>query len=214
MTSQQRRVTVVEHPVVAHRVGALRDARTPSDVFRTLARELSVFVAYEAFRGLETVPIEVITPIGAANARSVTGHLLVVPILRAGLGMVEGVQMVVPHTEVAHLGMRRDETTLDAVTYLDGLPDDLSGKRVAVCDPMLATGGSLAHAVDLVASRRPARIDALCLLASAPGLARFHDAHPDVPVTCVAVDDELDERGYIVPGLGDAGDRLFGPPPS
>ena len=214
MAPEQRRVTVVDHPVVAHRVGVLRDAGTPSDVFRTVARELAVFVAYEALRQLDTAAVQVRTPIGAAQAREVRGHLLVVPILRAGLGMVEGVQMVVPHTEVAHLGMRRDETTLDAVTYLDGLPDDLSGRRVAVCDPMLATGGSLIQAGDLVAARRPARIDALCLLASRPGLARFHDAHPDVPVTCVAVDDTLDGRGYIVPGLGDAGDRLFGPPPA
>lgn len=214
MLTGQRRIVVVEHPVVADRVGRLREATTPSDQFRTLVRELAIFVAYEAFRDLATEPGEVVTPIGPARTRVVADHLLVVPILRAGLGMVEGVQTVVPSTEVAHLGMRRDETTLTAVTYLDGLPEDLSGRRVAVCDPMLATGGSLAQAVALVAARGAQRIDALCLLASVPGLQRFHDEFPDVTVTCVAVDDELDERGYIVPGLGDAGDRLFGPPPA
>jgi uracil phosphoribosyltransferase len=211
--SPQRHVTVVDHPVVAHRVGALRDVATPSDRFRAIVHELSVFVAYEAFRDLATEPIEVRTPIAPAAAVRIRSHLLVVPILRAGLGMVEGIQAVVPGTQVAHLGMRRDEATLDAITYLDGLPKDLAGRRVAVCDPMLATGGSLAQAVGLVASRGASRIDALCLLASVPGLARFHDEYPDVPVTCAAVDDRLDQRGYIVPGLGDAGDRLFGPPP-
>jgi uracil phosphoribosyltransferase len=205
-------VTVVDHPVVTHRVARLRDAATASDRFRTLVRELSVFVAYEAFRDLDTVPVEVNSPIGPAAGREVEGQVLVVPVLRAGLGMVEGVQSVVPRTEVAHLGMRRDEATLTAVTYLDGLPEDLTGRRVAVCDPMLATGGSLIQAVELVAARGAARIDALCLVASVPGLERVHRAAPAVAVFCVAVDERLDERGYIVPGLGDAGDRLFGPP--
>lgn len=205
-------LTVVAHPVVAHRLGRLRAASTPSDHFRALVRDLSMVVAYEALRDLPTTTIDITTPVGPATAAVVVGNLLVVPILRAGLGMVEGIQAVVPGTEVAHLGMRRDEDTLDAVTYLDRLPADLSGRRVAVCDPMLATGGSLAHAVTLVAARGAARIDALCLLASAPGVARFHHTHPTVGVTCVALDDSLDERGFIVPGVGDAGDRLYGPP--
>jgi uracil phosphoribosyltransferase len=205
-------VVTVVHPIVAHRLGRLRDASTPSDQFRVLARELSIFVAYEAFRDLPTTAQAITTPMGPTDSQVVQDRLLVVPILRAGLGMVEGVQSVVPETEVAHLGMRRDETTLTAVTYLDGLPEDLSGRRVAVCDPMLATGGSLIEAISLVTARGAARVDALCLLASRPGLARFHQAFPDVRVTCVAVDDRLNERGFILPGLGDAGDRLFGPP--
>jgi uracil phosphoribosyltransferase len=205
-------VTVVDHPVVAHRVARLRDVATDTDRFRTLVRELAVFVAYEAFRDLQTTPTTVTTPLAEAAAATVEQQVLIVPVLRAGLGMVEGVQSVVPNTQVAHLGMRRDEATLTAVTYLDGLPADLSGRRVAVCDPMLATGGSLEQAVRLVRGRGAGRIDALCLVASEPGVARFAAAFPDVTVTCVALDSHLDQRGFIVPGLGDAGDRLFGPP--
>jgi uracil phosphoribosyltransferase len=133
-------------------------------------------------------------------------------VLRAGLGMVAGVQAVVPGAAVAHLGMRRNEHTLVASTYLDGLPDDLTGRRVIVCDPMVATGGSMIQACQLVAERGAERIDALCVIASKPGAQRLAEAQPDLRLVCAALDDELDARGYIVPGLGDAGDRMFGPP--
>lgn len=206
-------ILVVEHPVVAHRLAALRDQRTDSATFRQLVHDLSTFVAYEALRDLATEPASVRTPLADdARARRIAETVLLVPVLRAGLGMVPAVQELLPYSEVAHVGLRRDEVTLSSEVYLDRLPKDLSGRRVVVCDPMLATGGSLVQACDLVASRRAASVQALCLLASVPGLERFASAHPEVPVACCAVDPELDQHGFIVPGLGDAGDRLFGPP--
>jgi uracil phosphoribosyltransferase len=207
-------LTVVDHPAVTHRIAELRDVATGPDRFRTVLSELSSLIAYEALRDLGMSSVEVQTPVGVAHGRVVSEHVLIVPILRAGLGMVPGIQAVIPETEVAHLGMRRNEETLAAATYLDRLPADLSGRRVVVCDPMLATGGSMAEAVRLVAERGATRISALCILASAPGIERVAGEFPDVPVTCAALDPELDERGYIIPGLGDAGDRLFGPPPA
>ncbi len=208
------RLTVVDHPVLTHRLAELRDVATVPDRFRAVLAELSSIVAYEASRELLTRSVEVRTPLAAAVATVVDEQVLVVPILRAGLGMVPGIQAIIPNTEVAHVGMRRDEETLDAVVYLDGLPDDLSGRHVMVCDPMLATGGSLIRAVALVSERGATRISVLCVLASAPGVEAFSAAFPQVAVTCAALDPHLDGRGYIVPGLGDAGDRLFGPPPT
>jgi uracil phosphoribosyltransferase len=147
-----------------------------------------------------------------AVAHRVSEVVLLVPILRAGLGMVQAIQEFIPLTEVAHVGLRRDDTTLQSDVYLNRLPRELAGRRVVVCDPMLATGGSLGLVCDLVAERGAKQILALCIIASEPGLAAFAVRHPDVPVYCAAVDPELNELGYIVPGLGDAGDRLFGPP--
>ena len=175
--------------------------------------EISGLLAYEALRdlGLEEVVID--TPVQhGVSARRVVENVLVVPILRAGLGMVQAIQEMVPLTEVAHVGLRRNETTLRSDVYLNRLPKDLTGRRVVVCDPMLATGGSLVQVCDLVLERGASQVVALCIIASAPGLATFTAAHPDVRVICAAVDPELNEVGYIVPGLGDAGDRLFGPP--
>jgi uracil phosphoribosyltransferase len=206
-------VTLIDHPVLAHRVAALRDRRTERDTFRQLVAELSGFLAYEALRDLGSGEGTVDTPVmEGAPARRITERVVLVPILRAGLGMVQAIQEVVPLTEVAHVGLKRDEVTLQSSVYLNRLPAVLSGRRVVVCDPMLATGGSLVQVCDLVRQRGAARMVVLCLIASAPGLATFADAHPDVPVYCAAIDPELNAVGYIVPGLGDAGDRLFGPP--
>jgi uracil phosphoribosyltransferase len=206
-------VTVVDHPVLAHRVAQLRDRTTGGDTFRQLVAEVSGLLAYEALRDLGTAEIAVDTPVaGAARAQRVSEVILLVPILRAGLGMVQAVQEVIPLTEVAHVGLRRDDATLQSDVYLNRLPADLSGRRVVVCDPMLATGGSLAQVCDMVAERGAERILALCIIASEPGLATFGERHPAVPVYCATVDPSLNEIGYIVPGLGDAGDRLFGPP--
>lgn len=212
VTQPRDLVRVVDHPAVTHRLAELREQGTSRDRFRVLAQELAAFLAYETLFDLQTKEVPVTTPMGTARGAIVAETPLVVPILRAGLGMVPGVLSIVPNAEVAHLGMRRNEETLDAITYLDGLPRDLLGRRVIVCDPMLATGGSLSKGCALVAERAPAQVVALCLVASEPGLARFHADHPDIPVTCAVVDPALDERGFIVPGLGDAGDRLFGPP--
>ena len=206
-------VHVVDHPLVQHRLVALRDAATDSATFRMLVHDLSTLVAYEALRDLATETVLVRTPIAdKAECRKVTETVLVVPVLRAGLGMVPAVQELVPYTQVAHVGLRRDEVTLRSEVYLNRLPADLGGRRVVVCDPMLATGGSLVQACDLVRARGAARVQVLCLIASVAGIERFGASHPDVPVACAAVDPELDGHGFIVPGLGDAGDRLFGPP--
>jgi uracil phosphoribosyltransferase len=206
-------VTVVDHPVLAHRLAELRDRRTSSDTFRQLIAEVSGLLAYEALRDLGTDEVTVDTPVAdAAPARRVAEVVLLVPILRAGLGMVQAIQEVVPLTEVAHVGLRRDDATLHSEVYLNRLPQELTGRRVIVCDPMLATGGSLGQVCALVRERGATEIIALCILASEPGLAAFGGDHPGVRVYCAAVDAELNGAGFIVPGLGDAGDRLFGPP--
>jgi uracil phosphoribosyltransferase len=206
-------VTVVDHPVLAHRVAQLRDRQTAGDTFRQLVSEVSGFLAYEALRDLGTDEVTIDTPVAeAVPVRRVAEVVLLVPILRAGLGMIQAIQEIVPLTEVAHVGLRRNEVTLRSEVYLNRLPGDLSGRRVIVCDPMLATGGSLGQVCELVRERGAAEIVALCILASEPGLAAFGGQHPGVRVYCAAVDPELDEAGFILPGLGDAGDRLFGPP--
>jgi uracil phosphoribosyltransferase len=175
--------------------------------------ELSGMVAYEALRDLRTVEERIDTPMAQDVAcQRVSEMVLLVPILRAGLGMIPAIQEMLPLTEVAHVGLRRDEETLVPAVYLERLPRDLSGRRVIICDPMLATGGSLVKVCDLVKQRGATEVHALCLIASRPGLDHFCSFHPSVRVACVAIDEELNEQGFIVPGLGDAGDRLFGPP--
>jgi len=205
-------ITVVDHPVLAHRVTALRDTRTDRDTFRQLVGEITHFLVYEALRDLGTGEVVIDTPVAdGVVACRVTENVLVVPVLRAGLGMVQAVQEVVPLTEVAHVGLRRDESTLRSEVYLNRLPRDLDGRRVLVCDPMVATGGSLVQVCDLVRARGAKEMIALCIIASEPGIAVFRAAHPSVRMLCAAVDPTLNDVGYIVPGLGDAGDRLFGP---
>lgn len=204
---------VVDHPVVAHRLTCLRDAETDNATFRTLVGELSSLIAYEALRDLRTAETRIDTPVASDVAcQRVSEMVLLVPVLRAGLGMVPAIQEILPLTEVAHVGLHRDEATLLPSVYLDKLPADLSGRRVIVCDPMLATGGSLTKVCDLIAAKGATEVHALCLIASDAGLARFSERHPHVKVACAAVDPGLNDQGYIVPGAGDAGDRLFGPP--
>ncbi len=206
-------VMLLDHPVVEHRVATLRDKRTDGDTFRQLISEISRFMAYEALRDLGTAPVVVDTPVAdGAPGRKVIENVLIVPILRAGLGMVHAIQEVVPLTEVAHVGLRRDEQTLRSEVYLNRLPADLSGRRVVVCDPMLATGGSLVQVCDLAVERGAREVVVLCVIASVPGIAIFQAAHPSIRLYCAAIDPTLNESGFIVPGLGDAGDRLFGPP--
>ena len=213
MSTTKGGVLVVDHPVVADRLRRLRDRNTTPPLFRQAVAQLSALVAYEALRELETEPVVIDTPVATGvTVLELCENVLLVPILRAGLGMIPPVQELLVHSDVAHIGLRRDEATLVPEVYLNRLPADLSTRRVVVCDPMLATGGSLVEACDLVKRHGATRVSALCLIASRPGLARVRAAHPDVPIACAAIDPDLDERGFIMPGLGDAGDRLFGPP--
>ena len=208
------RLTLVDHPLVAHRVIQLRDRGTDPTTFRRLTSELSTFLAYEATRDLPTEDAEVPTPlgVGAAGRRLAPPSPLLLPILRAGLGLLDGVLTAVPSAEVGLVGLRRDERTFVPSMYCEKLPDDLAGRDAIVLDPMLATGGSMAAACQLLEARRVARITALCLIAAPEGVRRVTDAHPDVRIVTAAVDPGLNEHAFIVPGLGDAGDRLYGPP--
>ncbi len=209
------RVHVADHPLVAHKLTTLRDQATDSPTFRRLADELVTLLAYEATRDVRVVPVEVTTPVGpATGVRLSSPKPLVVPILRAGLGMLDGMMRLLPTAEVGFLGMVRDEQTLTATTYATRLPDDLSGRQCYVLDPMLATGGTLAAAIRFLVERGADDITAICLLSAPEGVARLeHELTDlDVPVSVVtaAMDERLNEVGYIVPGLGDAGDRLYG----
>jgi uracil phosphoribosyltransferase len=211
--SAAARPLVVDHPAVVHRLTSLRRASTDNATFRQLAGEISALVAFEALSDLALADEWIDTPVARhVAAPRVVETVLLVPILRAGLGMVPAIQELLPLTEVAHVGLRRDEVTLRSEVYLNRLPADLTGRRVAVCDPMLATGGSLATVCDMVTERGATDVVALCLLASVPGLEHMASRHPSVTVACAGVDPGLDHRGFILPGLGDAGDRLFGPP--
>jgi uracil phosphoribosyltransferase len=206
---------VADHPLVAHKLTALRDERTDSPTFRRLADELVTLLAYEATRDVRVTETTVQTPLGPADGVKLDRPApLVVPILRAGLGMLDGMTRLLPTAEVGFLGMVRDEGTLRAQTYATRLPEDLSGRQCYVVDPMLATGGTLAVAVHLLLDRGANDITALCLLAAPEGLKRMEQefATTDVPVRVVAgaVDSHLNEHGFIVPGLGDAGDRMYG----
>jgi uracil phosphoribosyltransferase len=210
------RTHVADHPLVSHKLTALRDERTDSPTFRRLADELVTLLAYEATRGIAVEEVEVRTPVAPARGCRLRRPLpLVVPVLRAGLGMLDGMVRLLPTAEVGFLGMVRDEHDLTVSMYADRLPDDLTGREVFVLDPMLATGGTLVATLELLVARGAAQVTAICLLAAPEGLARLEAAFGDdagCPVTVVtaAVDERLNEVGYIVPGLGDAGDRLYG----
>jgi len=206
---------VVDHPLVAHKLTALRDVNTDSPTFRRLADELVTLLAYEATRQVRVTEWSVETPVApASGVRLAHPYPLVVPILRAGLGMLEGMTRLLPTAEVGFLGMIRDESTLEAETYANRLPDDLSGRQVYVVDPMLATGGTLAAAIKFLFDRGADDVTALCLLAAPEGIAHldevFSGTGRPIRLVTAALDERLNENGYIVPGLGDAGDRLYG----
>ncbi|MEH3088786.1 MAG: uracil phosphoribosyltransferase [Microbacterium arborescens] len=207
------RVHVADHPLITHKLSVLRDKNTPSPVFRQLTEELVTLLAYEATRNVRTEQVEIETPVirttGLAIAKP---RPLVVPILRAGLGMLEGMTKLLPTAEVGFLGMARNEVTFEPTTYAERLPDDLSDRQCFVLDPMLATGGSLGAAIDFIFQRGAQDVTAICILGAPEGLAAIERQVGDRDVTLVlgSLDERLDERGYIVPGLGDAGDRLYG----
>ena len=204
------RLHVVDHPAVADRLARLRDASTPAPVFRRLVEDVGIFLAYEATRELPLRDATTRTPVGAAAVRRFAGRPVVAPILRAGLGLLPGFLAVVDDAVVAHLGFFRDPATLAAVPYYANLPDDLSHASVFALDPMLATGHSGAAALDVLAEHGARDAAFLCVLAAPAGIAHLRERHPAVTIVTCAVDERLNEHGYIVPGLGDAGDRMFG----
>ena len=204
-------VTVVDHPLVAHKLSLARDKTTPSVQFRQLLREISLLLGYEVLRDLPTEPRAIETPIGPMSAPFLKGKKLVfVPVLRAGMGFLDGLLELVPSARVGHVGLYRDPETLTAVEYYFKMPEDLSERLVIVCDPMLATGNSAIAAVARLKETGARELKLLCLLAAPEGIKAFHETHPDVAIFTAAIDSHLNEHGYIVPGLGDAGDRLFG----
>lgn len=207
------RLHVANHPLITHKLTVLRDKNTPSSVFRSLATELVTLLAYEATRDVRVEEVTIETPVTTTKGVMLSQpRPLVVPILRAGLGMLDGMVTLVPSAEVGFLGMVRDEETLQPTTYAERLPDDLTGRQCFVLDPMLATGGSLIAAIDFLFKRGATDVTCVCLLGAPEGVAAVEEATEGKNVTLVlgALDERLNEHGYIVPGLGDAGDRLYG----
>lgn len=207
-------VRVIDHPLVSHRIAGIRNVNTSSAEFRQLVSEIATFLAYEALRDLHTTQISTPTPTGVEAPGKVLSDRapLVVPILRAGLGLLDPVLRALPTAQVAVVGLRRDEETFEPIQYCAKLPKDLDGRDAIVLDPMLATGGSLVATFDLLRAANAGKLRAICLLAAPEGVAKVEAAYPDADITLGAIDSHLNEHAFIIPGLGDAGDRLFGPP--
>ncbi|HIY34074.1 MAG TPA: uracil phosphoribosyltransferase [Candidatus Eubacterium faecigallinarum] len=206
-----RKVVIMDHPLIQHKLSILRDIETSTKEFRDLVNEIAMLMVYDATRDLPLADKTVETPCGTAHCKVIAGRKLAfVPILRAGLGMVEGALQLVPAARVGHIGLYRDETTLKPVEYYCKLPKDIEKRDVFVLDPMLATGGSAIDAISQIKLRKPHSIKFLCIIAAPEGLDALKKAHPDVDIFCAGMDEKLNENGYIVPGLGDAGDRIFG----
>jgi uracil phosphoribosyltransferase len=205
------RLTVVDHPLVQHKLSYLRDKSTPTVHFRKLVEELTLLLTYEATKDFPTEPVEIETPLETMEAQRISGKKVAVcPVLRAGVGMLDGVLSLISSARVGFIGMYRDEETLEPVEYYVKLPDDLSERDAIVLDPMLATGNSSVAAIDSVKNAGARSVTLVCLVAAPPGIERVHAGHADVHIVCAAVDRGLNDRGFIVPGLGDAGDRLYG----
>ena len=205
------KVHVFDHPLIQHKLSYIRDKNTGTKEFRELVDEVGMLMAYEVTRDLQLQDVEIETPITKTVQKQIAGKkLAIVPILRAGIGMVDGLLSLVPAAKVGHIGMYRDEETLKPVEYLVKLPEDIDQRQIFVVDPMLATGGSAILAVDSLKKRGASNITFVCLVSAPEGVKALQDAHPDVDIFTAALDDHLNENGYIVPGLGDAGDRLFG----
>jgi uracil phosphoribosyltransferase len=207
----QNNVFIFDHPLIQHKISLLRDKRTTTKEFRELVSEVAMLMAYEVTRDLPLKEVEIETPVAVAKTKVLAGKkLALVPILRAGLGMVDGMLNLLPMAKVGHIGLYRDPKTLEPVEYYCKLPDDSDEREVVVLDPMLATGGSASAAVSFLKQRGITNIKFMCLIAAPEGIDRLHRDHPDVPIFCAALDIRLNDHAYIVPGLGDAGDRLFG----
>lgn len=208
------KLQVIDHPLVAHKLTTLRDENTPSSVFRQLVEELIMLLAYEATHEVKVEPKEIVTPVSPMTGVTIASpRPIVVPILRAGLGMLDGMMRLMPTAEVGFLGLKRDEETLEAITYANRLPEDLSDRECFVLDPMLATGHTLIASIDYLLERNARNVTCICILAAPEGLKTLKEHigdRGDVRVIVAAVDEKLNEKGFIVPGLGDAGDRLYG----
>jgi len=205
------KVVVMDHPLIQHKIGIIRRTDTGSKDFRTLIGEIAMLECYEATRNLPLADVEIETPICKTTVKELKGKkLAVVPILRAGLGMVDGVLSMIPAAKVGHIGLYRNEETLEPVEYFCKLPQDCANREVFVVDPMLATGGSAIAAIQMLKDKGVKNIHFMCVIAAPEGVKKMQEAHPDVDIIIGALDDHLNENGYIVPGLGDAGDRIFG----
>lgn len=204
-------VFVFDHPLIQHKISLLRDKNTTTKEFRELVSEISMLMGYEVTRNMPLKEVEIETPVAMAKTRVISGKKLgIVPILRAGLGMVDGMLSLLPMAKVGHIGLWRDPETLEPVEYYCKLPVDAHEREIVVLDPMLATGGSASAAIKFIKDRNVPNIKLMCLIAAKTGIERIKRDHPDVEIYCAAVDEKLNDHGYIVPGLGDAGDRLFG----
>lgn len=206
-----KNVFIFDHPLIQHKVSLLRDKNTTTKEFRELVSEIAMLMCYEVTRDMPLKEVEIETPVGIARTNVISGKKMgIVPILRAGLGMVDGMLRLLPMARVGHIGLYRDPDTLEPVEYYCKLPLDSLDRDIVVLDPMLATGGSASAAISFIKQRGFTSIKLMCLIAAKNGIERINRDHPDVSIYCAAVDEKLNDHGYIVPGLGDAGDRLFG----
>ena len=204
-------VTVLDHPLIQHKVSMLRDKDTTTKDFRELVTEIAMLMGYEATRDLPLEQVEIETPITKAKVNMLSGKKVgIVPILRAGIGMVDGILRLMPFAKVGHIGLFRNEETLEPVEYYCKFPQDVEERDLIILDPMLATGGSASAAIKLAKKRNVKNIKLMCIIAAPEGIKRITEDHPDVHIYCASLDEKLNENGYIVPGLGDAGDRIFG----
>ena len=205
------KIVIIDHPLIQHKIGIIRKKDTSSKEFREMISEVAMLMCYEATRDLPLEPIEIETPISKMTARQLAGKkMAVVPILRAGLGMVEGMLAMIPAAKVGHIGLYRDPETLEPVEYYCKLPSDIARREVFVTDPMLATGGSATAAITMLKQKGAKKIHFMCIIAAPEGVRKMQEEHPDVDMFIGALDERLNDHGYIVPGLGDAGDRIFG----
>lgn len=204
-------VIIMDHPLIQHKISLIRDINTGVKEFRELVEEISMLMGYEVTRTLPLKQIEIETPVSLAKTKVISGKMLaIIPILRAGLGMVDGMIRLIPAAKVGHIGLYRDPDSLEPVEYYCKLPNDIDERELIIVDPMLATGGSASAAVKFLKDRGGKNIKFMCLIAAPEGVERLSKDHPDIKIYCASVDEKLNDHGYIVPGLGDAGDRLFG----
>ena len=205
------KVHILDHPLLQHKLSILRDERTGSKEFREVVSEIATLMCYEATRDLPVEEVEIKTPLGTGKFNTLTGKkLAIVPVLRAGLGMVDGILTLIPSAKVGHIGLYRDPDTLEPVEYYCKMPNDIAERDIIILDPMLATGGSASAAIQFIKNYDVKHIKLMNIIAAPEGIERVHKDHPDVEIYVAAVDEKLNEHGYIVPGLGDAGDRIFG----